>query len=44
MKLSKKELISEHKHLLNTLLEPTKEKLKREAKKQNLELKSYLLK
>jgi hypothetical protein len=42
MKLSKKELISEHKHLLNTLLEPTKEKLKREARKQKKELSEYL--
>lgn len=42
IKISKKELISEHKHLLNVLTDPTKQKLKDEARKQGKELEEYL--
>ena len=44
MKMSDEDYKAEHKRLINTLLHPTKAKLKREAKNQNEELEEYLAK
>ena len=39
--MSHREFVSEHKKLIDTLKNPTKEKLRREANKQSKELKGY---
>ena len=41
VKMDKKELISEHKHLVKVLKNPTKKNLSKEVSKQSKELKSY---
>ena len=42
LKVSKKKILSEHKNLLNVLTNPTKQRLKQEAKKQGRELEDLL--
>lgn len=42
IRMSKTELISEHKHLLDVLQRPSRAKLEAEARKQGKELNEYL--
>lgn len=42
IKLNKKELIKEHKHLIKLLKKSTKQQRLREARKQEKELKGYI--
>lgn len=44
VKMDKKELIKEHKHLVKVLEQPTKKSLTKEASKQKEELKGYVKK
>jgi hypothetical protein len=42
IKIPRKDMIAEHRHLLNVLSNPTRAKLTRELKKQGKELQEYL--